>query len=76
MSTPLRHALLDHPFPAYKVAGEMGIGEVRLCKIARGLIKPRESEKIALARILKKSVTDLFPCQCGRGAECCGGSGQ
>ena len=61
MSSPLRHALLDHPKPAYQVAIQIGISEVRLSKISRGLIKPREIEMIRLSQILGKSEDELFP---------------
>ena len=63
MVSSLRHSLLDHSEPAYRVAMKIGISEVRLSKIANGLIKPRESEKKSLASVLGKSEKDLFPGQ-------------
>ena len=61
MSSILRHALLDHHQPAYRVAIQIGISEVRLSKISNGLIEPREAEREYLAAILGKSQSDLFP---------------
>lgn len=61
MSTPLKHALVDHPEPAWRVAHKMGINDVRLSKITRGLTKPKEHEKNQLAKILGRSIGDLFP---------------
>jgi len=61
MSSPLKHALIDHPEAAWRVAQKMGINDVRLSKITRGLTEPREHEKTQLAKILGRSVGDLFP---------------
>ena len=63
MSSPLRHALLDYPEPAYKVAMQMCISEVRLSKISSGLIEPRPEERIKLAAILDRKEAELFPKQ-------------
>ena len=61
MNYALKHALVDHAEPAWKVAMQLGICDVRLSKIVRGLIKARKIEKEALAEILGKNETDLFP---------------
>ena len=61
MTSPLKHALIDHTEPAWKVAQQMDITDVRLSKITRGLIEPREQEKTYLSTILQKSVEKLFP---------------
>ena len=61
MNMALKHALVDHYEPAYRVAMEMGICDVRLSKIVRGLIEPRKSEKQQLAAILDKPEHELFP---------------
>lgn len=61
MSTPLKHALIDYPEPAWKVAQKMGINDVRLSKITRGLIEPRGNEKTQLSKILGRSICELFP---------------
>lgn len=60
MSSPLKHALLDHHEPAYRVAMKMGISEVRLSKIANGLIEANPKEKETLSKILNKPVCKLF----------------
>jgi len=60
MNFKLKHALIDHGEPAYKVAQKMEIGEVRLSKIVRQLVKPRSAEKEQLAKILGKKEVELF----------------
>jgi hypothetical protein len=65
MCSPLKHALVDHPEPAWKVAQKMEINDVRLSKITRGLTEPREHEKNQLAKILGRRVGDLFPAYLG-----------
>jgi len=61
MCTPLKHALIDHPDPAWKVAAEVPTNEVRLSKIARGRAKATEMEMERLSEILGKRVVELFP---------------
>tara|TARA_Y100000310_G_scaffold182236_1_gene182297 strand:- start:6406 stop:6606 length:201 start_codon:yes stop_codon:yes gene_type:complete len=61
MNYALKHALVDHAEPAWKVAMKLGICDVRLSKIVRGLIEARKIEKEALAEILGKNETELFP---------------
>jgi len=61
MCTPLKHALVDHSEPAWKVACRAGISEIRLSKIARGQIQPADHEKERLAETLQRSITTIFP---------------
>jgi len=61
MNYALKHALVDHTEPAWKVAMKIGISDVRFSKIVRGLIEARKIEKEALAAILGKKETELFP---------------
>jgi len=61
MSTPLKHFLVDHPEPAWKVAAQAGMSDVRLSKLARGASTPRDWEMAALSDILGKSPKELFP---------------
>lgn len=61
MSTPLKHALVDHPEPAWKVAARIGISEVRMSRLVRGSSVPRDEEKAALADVLGKNPQELFP---------------
>ena len=60
MNFKLKHALVDHNEPAYKVAIKMGISEVRLSKIIIGLLEPKTTEREALVTILGKSENELF----------------
>tara|TARA_B100001964_G_scaffold220913_1_gene264506 strand:+ start:1684 stop:1890 length:207 start_codon:yes stop_codon:yes gene_type:complete len=60
MNLNLKHALVDYPEPAWKVAMQIGICDVRLSKIVRGLIEPRPEERIKLAAILGKEESVLF----------------
>jgi len=61
MSSPLKHCLVDHPEPAYRVAQRMAKSDVWLSKVTRGLIEPSEFEKQQLSNILGRSVGELFP---------------
>ena len=61
MGTPLKHALVDHPYPAWKVAQRLGVSDVRVSKLSSGLAAPRDWEKSGLAEILGKSEQELFP---------------
>ena len=61
MSSPLKHALVDHPEPAWKVAEQVGISDVRLSNLARRASRPRDWEMAALSDILGKSPQELFP---------------
>ena len=61
MSTPFKHALIDHDKPAWKVGLRTNIPEVRISKIASGRAVPRDWEKFKLAEELEKPVQELFP---------------
>ena len=61
MSTPLKHALVDHGDPAYLVAYKMGRNDTWLSRVARGVVEPSESDKQKLSEILGRSVGELFP---------------
>ena len=61
-TTPLKHALVDHDEPAWRVALKTdNISEVRLSKLASGRAVPRDEEKDALSDVLGKPVQELFP---------------
>jgi len=61
MSTPLKHALVDHRDPAYLVAYQMGRNDTWLSRVAAGIKEPEEFEKQQLSKILARSVGELFP---------------
>jgi len=61
MSTPLKHALVDHRDPAYLVAYKMGKNDTWLSRVARGIIEPADFEKTQLSKILGKTAEELFP---------------
>jgi len=61
MCSPLKHCLIDHHEPAYRVAQLMGRSDVWLSKVTRGLKEPSEYEKEQLSKILGQSVDKLFP---------------
>ncbi|HIA11577.1 MAG TPA: hypothetical protein EYN69_05825 [Flavobacteriales bacterium] len=61
MSTPLKHALIDHHDPAYLVAYKMTRSDTWLSRVARGIVDPTEFEKQQLSKILGRSVGELFP---------------
>jgi hypothetical protein len=61
MSTPLKHALVDHHAPAYMVAYKMDRSDTWLSRVAMGIGDPTDSEKEILAQILGKHVTEIFP---------------
>ena len=52
MSTPLKHALVDHMEPAYRVAIQIGRSDGWLSKVAAGIKDPTEFEKQQLSKIL------------------------
>lgn len=61
MKTPFKHALVDHPDPAWKVAHEAGISEVRISKLAQGRATPRPLEITNLSKALNRDPEELFP---------------
>jgi transcriptional regulator with XRE-family HTH domain len=58
--TNLKHALVDHPGPAYRVAQKLGISDSRLSKIVIGLVEPNKEEKTGLVAIFGVRVEELF----------------
>ena len=63
MSTPLKHALVDHMEPAYRVAIQIGRSDGWLSKVVAGIKDPTEVEKNQLSKILGRTVGELFPSQ-------------
>jgi len=61
MCTPLKHALVDHPEPAWRVAHQVGISEVRISKLSKGRATARDWEIAGLAEILGRNPQELFP---------------
>jgi len=61
MSTPMKHALVDHPEPAWKVAKLMDKTDAWLSRVVCGIITPKETDKEKLSEILNKPVDELFP---------------
>jgi len=61
MCTPFKHALVDHPEPAWRVARQVGISEVRISKFSQGRATPRDWEIARLSEILGRDPQDLFP---------------
>ena len=61
MSTPLKHALVDHSAPAYLVAYQMGKNDTWLSRVAAGIKEPEGFEKQLLSKILARSIDELFP---------------
>ncbi len=58
MNLKLKQALAGHK--AYKVAQQIGIHHSTLSKFISGLQEPTEDQKKKLAKILGKSVKELF----------------
>ena len=61
MATPVKHALVDHPDPAWKVARAAGFSDVYLSRIASGRVNPSSAQKEEISKILKRPVQELFP---------------
>jgi len=60
MKNRLKHALVDHPQPAWRVAKSMNRSDAWMSKVTRGMIKPSMRDKRRLARILGRPVSELF----------------
>ena len=60
MNRKLKHALIDHSEPAYKVAHKMGRPDSWISKVTRGMITPSSVDQKCLAGILGKRVDELF----------------
>lgn len=65
MNSALKLALEEHKIrtrePAYLVAQRAGIHESALSKIIRGIRGITDNQKMAIAEILGKPVSELFP---------------
>lgn len=61
MNLALKHALVDYPGHAYKVAENTGILYTSISKFISGVQKPTDEQKQALAKELNKPVKELFP---------------
>lgn len=61
MPTPFKHALVDHPDPAWKVGSQAGISEVRISMLSQGRATPRDWEMARLSEILGRNPQELFP---------------
>lgn len=60
MNLKLKLALTAHPEQAYKVAKKIGVHYTTLTKFISELQKPNEAQKKKLAKILGKTVEELF----------------
>lgn len=60
MHVNLKTAIVESGLKSYNIAKEMKIHYTRLSKIVMEVQKPREAEKKALAKILRKTVKELF----------------
>ncbi len=56
----LKIAVIERRITQREVAKRAGIGEVRLSMIVRGA-DPTDDEKRAIAKVLKRQSSDLFP---------------
>ena len=60
MLSPLRHARLDADLTLFDMQQRTGIPMSRLSMFERLLVEPRASDREALARVLGRSVMELF----------------
>ena len=70
MRNKLKHVLVDHPQPAWRVAKSMNKSDTWMSKVTRGMINPNAKDKRRLAKILGRSVEELFSSR-GRGGKSC-----
>ena len=61
MRNKLKHVLVDHPQPAWRVAKSMNKSDAWMSKVTRGMINPNTKDKRRLAKILGQPVSELFP---------------
>ena len=61
MNLPLKVALVERETPAYKTAMAVGIHPNKLSKFISGLQVPTQEEKKRLAKILNRTIDELFP---------------
>jgi transcriptional regulator with XRE-family HTH domain len=57
----LKVAIVESRIPQIAIAEKTGIHESRLSRIIHGYLEPREDEKAAIARALRRPVHQLFP---------------
>lgn len=57
----LKLAIFGSGITQIRIAKQIGIHESRLSRIIRGHDEPSEAEKKAIARVLRRPVTELFP---------------
>ncbi len=60
MRNKLKHVLVDHPEPAWRVAKSMNKSDAWMSKVTRGMINPSSKDKKRLANILGRPVSELF----------------
>jgi transcriptional regulator with XRE-family HTH domain len=56
----LKTAIMEEETSQVVIAGKTGIHESRVSQIIRGHREPSDDEKRAIAKVLKRSVHDLF----------------
>jgi transcriptional regulator with XRE-family HTH domain len=56
----LKVAIVETGRTQRRLALDTAIGEVRLSAIVRGTVRPSPDEQRAIARVLRRSVKDLF----------------
>jgi transcriptional regulator with XRE-family HTH domain len=61
MNKSLKHAMVDYPEPAYRVAQKMGISHSTISKFIAEIQEPTDIQKKRLSEILGKPIKDLFP---------------
>lgn len=57
----LKVAIIERELPQEEIAALAKIHSTRLSQIVRGRVTPSESERLRIAGVLQRSVTDLFP---------------
>jgi len=60
MNKLLKQMLAIHPETAYKVENQVGRSPGWLSMVTQGALEPNEIEKKKLAKILGRSITELF----------------
>jgi transcriptional regulator with XRE-family HTH domain len=61
MNMSLKLAITASPYSQIELAGKTGIHESRLSKIVNGHLDPNAAEQAALAKALRKPISELFP---------------
>jgi transcriptional regulator with XRE-family HTH domain len=57
----LKIAIIESELTQFEVAEAIDVHETRMSQIVNGRREPSEVERKAIARILKRKATDLFP---------------